>query len=88
MGWMQKVRTPVVLLQYLDLPEKYTYSSKNTWVKVANLSGAKKIIDEFEKKEIEKNARLPKREVEKIVNEKINKDETFFLVKWKGYKSE
>jgi len=63
-------------------------NSKNTWEKVANLSGAKKIIDEFEEKEIEKKARLSNREVEKIVNEKINKDETLFLVKWKGYKSE
>ena len=27
-------------------------------------------------------------EVEKIVAEKLNKDETLFLVKWKGFKSE
>ena len=66
----------------------YFCSSENTWEKVANLSGAKKIIDEFEMKEIEKKAQLSNREVEKIVNEKTNKGETLFLVKWKGYKSE
>ena len=66
----------------------YFCSSKNTWEKVANLSGAKNMIDEFEKKELETKARLSNREVEKIVGEKTDKDETLYLIKWKGYKSE
>merc|ERR1719515_543360 len=52
-------------------------NSENTWEKVANLSGAKKMIDEFDKKD-----------VEKIVGETFHKGETWFMVKWKGYKSE
>lgn len=66
------------------------FSSENTWEKVANLSGAKKMIDEFDKKEDEKEARLAEKDydVEKIVGETFHKGETWFMVKWKGYKSE
>jgi len=65
-------------------------NSENTWEKVANLSGAKKMIDEFDKKEDEKEARLAEKDydVEKIVGETFHKGETWFMVKWKGYKSE
>ena len=68
----------------------YFCSSENTWEKVANLSGAKKMIDEFDKKEDEKEARLAEKDydVEKIVGETFHKGETWFMVKWKGYKSE
>ena len=68
----------------------YNFSSENTWEKVANLSGAKKMIDEFDKKEDEKEARLAEKDydVEKIVGETFHKGETWFMVKWKGYKSE
>lgn len=65
-------------------------NSENTWEKVSNLSGAKKMIDEFDKKEDEKEARLAEKDydVEKIVGETFHKGETWFMVKWKGFKSE
>ena len=66
------------------------FSSDNTWEKVSNLAGAKKMIDEFDKQEDEREARLAEidYDVEKIVGETFHKGETWFMVKWKGYKSE
>merc|ERR1712131_462350 len=65
-------------------------SSENTWEKVANLAGAKKMIDEFDKQQDEREARLAEidYDVEKIVDETFHKGETWFMVKWKGYKSD
>ena len=94
-GW--DIRSKYSLLtglqKYIDCTIRnpdYNFSSENTWEKVANLSGAKKMIDEFDKKEDEKEARLAEKDydVEKIVGETFHKGETWFMVKWKGYKSE
>ena len=55
-----------------------------------NLSGSKKLVAEFDQRQKERELKLAEKdyEVEKIVDEKIYKKNTVYLVKWKGYKSE
>jgi len=64
-------------------------NSENTWEKVDNLGGAKKMIDEFDKLQDEREARLAEKDyiVERITEERFHKGETWFMVKWKGYTS-
>lgn len=64
-------------------------SSENTWEKAENLTGAKKMIDEYEKKEDERMARMAEKdfELERIVDEKFHRGETWYFIKWKNYKS-
>lgn len=65
-------------------------NSENTWEKLENLAGAKKMIDEFDRIQDEREAKLAEKDydVEKITQEKFHRGETWFLVKWKGYKAE
>lgn len=65
-------------------------NSENTWEKLENLSGSKKLVAEFDKRLKEKELKLAEKdyEVEKIVDEKIYKKNTVYLVKWKGYKAD
>jgi len=65
-------------------------NTDNTWEKLDNLAGSKKMVAEFDKREAEKELKLAEKEfaVEKIVDEKIYKKKTVYLVKWKGYKTE
>ena len=68
----------------------FHFSTDNTWEKLDNLAGSKKMVAEFDKREAEKELKLAEKEfaVEKIVDEKIYKKKTVYLVKWKGYKTE
>ena len=63
------------------------FSSNNTWETLENLAGSKKMVAEFDKREAEKELKLAEKEyaVERIVDEKIYKKKTVYLVKWKGY---
>ena len=90
MGYKTYVYSTMNYLKKKYFASFSNFSSDNTWEKVSNLAGAKKMIDEFDKQEDEREARLAEidYDVEKIVGETFHKGETWFMVKWKGYKSE
>merc|ERR1711990_257951 len=65
-------------------------NTKNTWEKLENLQGAKKLIAAFDKKEAEKALKIAEKDyvIERIVKEKFHRKALWYYIKWSGYKSE